>query len=366
MGKFSPSTKGRSWMVTVQIANMEKAGLTKEEYEKPENLAKFLCDTWADSGKGRTAGASVCVSAKGLYHVHMALYGNLTTLRKTSQIMYSSHTEPILAKHAKIELKNYLLKNPPYDEKGEQVLYTLGLDNIQDNKGRRSDLEEIEDMLEKGYTPAQIMEESFSFRKFEKMIKSDFIARRLKETPLLKENKKAIWIVGESGTGKSYYFYQLCEEFGEENIYLATDFDNGGLDFYLEQGAPPILFLDEFKGNMRYAQLLVILDKYSRAQIHCRYSNCYCLWTTVVITSIFPPDEVYSSMVDEEKRDRDKIDQLIRRLDIIEYRYKQNGEYKKFAIPASEYINYDDLKQRALGDENGFIPADEVEDNPFS
>lgn len=365
MGKFSSSTKGRSWMVTVQIANMEKAGLPKEEYEKPEKLANFFCDLWEESGKGRTAGASVCVSLKGVYHMHMALYGNLTTLKKVSEIMCLSHVEPVLGR--KQELKNYLLKNPPYDEKGEQVFYTQGLDNIQDSKGRRSDLEEIEDMLEKGYTPAQIMEESFSFRKYEKMIKAAFIDRRIKETPLLKENKKAIWIVGESGTGKSYYYYQLCEKYGEENIYLATDHENGGLDFYIERGAPRILFLDEFRGaNIKYAQLLVILDKYSRAQIHCRYSNCYCLWSTVVITSIFPPDEVYLSLVDKEKRDRDKIDQLIRRLDIIEYRYKQNGEYKAFSIPASEYTNYDDLKQRALEDENGFIPADEAEDNPFA
>jgi hypothetical protein len=123
--------------------------------------------------------------------------------------------------------------------------------------------------------------------------------------------------------------------------------------------------MDEFKGNMRYGQLLTILDKYSRTQTHCRYANTYNLWTTCIITSIFPPDEVYASMVEDDKKDRDKIDQLLRRLDLIVYHYQQDGEYKTFSIPASEYKNYDDLKQRALGDENGFIKIDETEKTPF-
>lgn len=347
MGRFTLNTKGRAWLGTVQIANMEKAGLSKEEYESPEKLAQFLCDTWSNSGNGRVAGVVVCVSEKGLYHAHMALYGNLTTLGNVAKIMFDSHIEPQLG--GKKELKSYLLKESPYDEKGEQVLYTKGLDNIQDNKGKRSDLEDIADLLEQGFTPTQIME-NFSYRKYEKMIKSAFIDKRVKETPLLKEDKKCIWIVGESGTGKSYYYYQLCQEYGSENIYFATDFENGGLDFYIEQGAPPILFMDEFKGNMKFSQLLIMLDKFSRAQVHCRYTNCFCLWTTVVITSVFPPDEVYFSMVENERQSRDKIIQLLRRLDVIEYRYKQNEEYKTFSIPAKEYVSYEDLKQRALED----------------
>ncbi len=345
MGKFSKSIKGRAWIGTVQIANMEKSGLSKEEYENPEQLAEFISETWSASGKGRVAGVAVCVSAKGLYHAHVVLYGNLTTLGNVAKILFDSHIEPQLG--GKKELKSYLLKEPPYDEKGEQVLYTKGIDNIQDTKGKRSDLEDIEDLLEQGFTPREIME-NFPYRKYEKMIKSAFIDKRIKETPLLKEDKKCIWIVGESGTGKSYYYYQLCQEYGAENIYFATDFENGGLDFYIEQGAPPILFMDEFKGDMKFSQLLVMLDKFSRAQVHCRYANCFCLWTTVVITSIFPPDEVYAGMVDDTKKYRDKIDQLIRRLDVIEYRYKQDGEYRTFSIPAKEYVDYDDLKKRAL------------------
>lgn len=358
MGRFSKNFKARAWMITTHIANMEKAGLKEDEYKEPEFLARFLMETWENSGKNRVCAIAVCVSASGCYHAHGALYGNLTTLGNVSKIMYDSHVEPQLS--GKKELKSYLLKEPPYDEKGEQVLYTEGLDNIQDSKGRRSDIESIEELLEKGLTPTEIMEEHFAYRKYEKMIKSAFVDKRIKETPLIKEMYNE-WHVGASGSGKTYYYYQLCEMYAPESIYLATDFESGGFDFYIEQGAPPILFMDEFKGNMRFSQLLTILDKYSRTQTHCRYSNTYNLWTRCIITSIFPPDEVYSMMVEEGRKSRDKIDQLLRRLDVIVYHYVENGEYKTFSIPASEYICYADLKQRAFSDKDGFVRIDNQE-----
>lgn len=71
-------------------------------------------------------------------------------------------------------------------------------------------------------------------------------------------------------------------------------------------------------------------------------------------------------MVDDEKKDRDKIDQLLRRIDTIVYHYVQDGEYKTFSIPTNEYINYEDLKQRALSDENGFIEIEDMKDIPFN
>jgi hypothetical protein len=84
----------------------------------------------------------------------------------------------------------------------------------------------------------------------------------------------------------------------------------------------------------------------------------------VIITSVYPPDEIYESLVEEGDRGRDKIEQLLRRLDKIQYRYKDGAEYKSFEIPTSEYTNYEDLKKRAHGKDNvdGFI---ETDSSPF-
>ncbi len=332
---FATTTKGRSWMITVQIANFKKMGLKKREYEDPEYLVRFLAEKWEKSGEGRKCAFTVCISAAGLLHAHGALYGNLTTLKKVSDVYCQCHVEP--QKGGKKALADYMEKKPPYDEKGEQVLVSYGIDNIEDRKGGRSDVKIIEEKLNNGEKPDEILESSFSFRRYEKSINAAFIAKKLKETPLTKK-MRCEYIYGPSGSGKSYEYKKLADKEGTENIYLMTDYENGGLDGYMTQGAPHILFIDEFKGKMPYGTLLTILDVYSRAQVHCRYTNCYCLWDTVIITSVFSPYEVYTRMVPEEKdRETDSFDQFLRRLTIITNKYKKDNNYFSESKKASEY-----------------------------
>lgn len=351
---FSLNTRGRCWLGTIHIVNMEKAGLTKEDYENPEYLAEHFINLWENSGKGRKAGIAVCVSNNGCYHAHIACYGNTTTLKKVSDILFQSHIEPQLG--GKEQLKAYLLKEGEYEEKGEQVLCTKGLDVIQDNQGKRNDLDEIEELLNEGYTPSEIFESSFRYRKFEKMIKAEYLSKRIKETPLIKEMwNEYHW--GESGTGKTYTYIKLCEQYSEDEVYLMNDYSNsgssgGGFDKYADNPAK-IIVLDEFRGNMPYHQLLSLLDVYSRNQQHCRYQNTYSLWTSVIICSIYPPEEVYKFMVENNAQNADTIKQFLRRLNLIVYHYiDSNGNYKTFEMPASKYKNKFDMKARAMINEN--------------
>ena len=68
--------------------------------------------------------------------------------------------------------------------------------------------------------------------------------------------------------GKSHSVVDLIEKHGEENVYLLTDYEHG-FDRY---NGERILFMDEFRGQMRYALLLSLLGEY-KVQIPCRYSN---------------------------------------------------------------------------------------------
>ena len=334
---FMMNTKGRAFVATVHIENMRKAGLTEEQYKQPEYLAEVFTNIWVNSGKGRKCGIVVCVSKDGLYHAHMALYSNnSTTLKNVSNILFNSHTEPQLS--GKAELTAYLSKSGQYAEKGEQILYSFGLENIEDKKGSRSDLEQIGALLDEGLKPNEIMQENFAYRKYSKLIKEEYLARRIKETPLIKD-MVVDWHYGASGAGKTFEYIKLCEEFSPEDIYFCNDFENGGFDMYIENGAPRILFLDEFKGNMRFSTLLTILDKYSRAQSHARFLNTYNLWDRVIITSVYAPDEVYGFMVDESNRHTDSFEQLIRRITKVVYHYKDGAEYKTVSVSGTEYKN---------------------------
>ena len=343
MSNFSSETKSRGWIVTIQEENMKKAGLSEEEYKNPKKLASTFIEKWQNSGTGRIAGIAVCLSDNDCYHAHMACYGNTTTLHNVAKILYDSHTEPQVGR--KEQLKAYILKEGKYEEKNEKILYSEGLDCIQDNQGKRTDLDEIEEMLNDGLTPRQIFQQSIRYQKYDRMIYTAFLNKRIKDTPLVKEMHNEFHF-GKSGTGKTHVYIQKCEEFSEEEVYLCNDYSNGGFDFYSENPAK-VIVLDEFRGGIPYSQLLSMLDVYSRVQQHCRYKNTYALWTQVMICSVLSPEEVYENMVDSNKKS-DTFHQLMRRLDVIVYHYKWKGEYKTFELLPSEYNGKDDMIDRAM------------------
>lgn len=361
---FSPKTRGRAWVAVVQIKNMVSMGLSEEQYLNPEYLADYLSNLWNDSGRGRTCAVAVCRSAKGLYHAHMALYGNTTTLNAVSTILFKSHVDPQLG--GKAELQNYLLKQGKFAEKGEEILFIKDIDQIQDSQGQRSDFDVIEEMLVKGMTPQQILDSCFKFYRYERMILQAYIDMKIQDMPV-RQDVYCEYHVGASGSGKTYYYNQLCKEYSAENIYVLTDYDNnasGGLDAYMKIGAPPILFMDEYKGfGISYGKLLVMLNGYTRMQTHARYSNVYNLWNQVYITSVYPPELIYQNMVPSEQQTIDSYEQLIRRINKIVFHYIEDGEYKTYTMDAKDYIDYADLQARAFSkqSQDGFIPLTDAE-----
>lgn len=338
---FSVNYKGRAWMITCQKKNFQNLNI--QGYENPEILAKSLSEIWENSGKSgdRVCGIVVCKSKEGLYHAHVACYGNSTTLGCVAKIFGNAHTEPQLA--GKKRLKAYLLKEDEFAEKGEEILFEYGLENIQDNKGSRSDIDEVALMIEAGATPNEIFTKGFRYRKYEKMIMAAYVDKRIKEASLHK-NMHCEWHTGESGSGKSYTYIKLCEEYGKENIYFLNDLSTGGLDMYMEQGAPRILFIDEVKPlDITYKQMLMLTDAYSSAQTHSRFHNTLNLWDKVYVTSIYSIEEFYKELVPEEKRNTESFEQLRRRFHKVVYHYKNlAGEYKQTECEMQAYksINY--------------------------
>ena len=201
------------------------------------------------------------------------------------------------------------------------------------------------------------------------MVKSAYLSKRIKETPLKKEMwNEYHW--GRSGTGKTYTYIKKCEQYSLEEVYLCNDYSNsgssgGGFDFYANNPAK-IVILDEFRGNMPYEKILNILDVYSRKQQHCRYQNVYQLWTSVIVCSIYPPEQVYDFMVDEKHRNIDSIEQFMRRFNVIVYHYiNKDGKYRTFEMPSCDYINAQDMIQRARENEKYADSLERLENEPI-
>ena len=332
---------------------------------EPQEVCDNIVSAWVDGHPTRSCAVTYCVSAEGLKHCHVVLEDTKNMRFSAVKKAFSSmHIEP--TKGSKEQAEDYINKRGKWEEKGEQILATSRYGEIKGAQGQRRDFDAIDDLLMQGKTPAEILEQNFAFRRFEKMIKQAYFDKRIRETPV-KRDVSVYWHCGESGSGKTYEFVKLCEEFGEDAVYMLNDYDKGGFDNYSGQR---ILCMDEFRGQMRFALLMNYLDGY-RVQIPCRYSNGYALWNEVHIFTVMPPEMVYKTMV-EDNRGVDTYEQLKRRITAVVYHYKdiEKGDFRKIEVPISEYVSYADLKFRAENGVSSFgdfieLPLDETGDFPF-
>ena len=183
------------------------------------------------------------------------------------------------------------------------------------------------------------------------MIKAHYLQLRIKALPLVKQMKNE-YHFGASGSGKTYTYIRLCEKYSTDEVYLCNDYANsgssgGGFDFYTNNPAK-VIVLDEFRGGIPFSNLLSMLDVYSRNQQHARYQNTYALWESVIICSIYPPEEVYKFMVEDTQRNVDSIRQFMRRLNKIVYHFKdKEGKFRTYTMQASNYKNAQDIRSRA-------------------
>lgn len=363
----------RSWFVVFN--NPENHGYTGT----PEKIIEQLKNEWIQGNNCRRGHWAYCISATGTPHVHMVLENSSAMRFSTVKKAYpQAHLEP--TKGNKKQIMAYIKKEPPFDEKDEKVICTSSHGEIKGssiyNLSTRNDaLQIINQLIEQGMTPSQIRNEDIRFYSLDTIIKKAFFDYRFKQTPL-SQKINVIWHLGESGSGKTYTYISLCNKYGDENVYLCSDYSNGGKGGFDNYEAQPILFLDELKTEcLPFHVLLGLLEGYKK-QIPCRYANTYSLWNEVHIASIFSPEEIYESLVSFSKRKQDSIQQLLRRITTYVYHYIEksvdnDGQikkvYKTFELPAEKYVNYKQLLSLAhpkLTSE-GFTSAYTDPENPF-
>lgn len=344
----------RTFFITVWIKSMQNLGLSYllNEDDKPidgtgKEILEKICAIFKDSGKERYCSGTACVSANDGFHLHLGAYcPQKIKPRVVAKMLGNAHLEPQRGK--KEEIIDYILKKgDKWKEKGEDILcVTEDMDGVIGIQGARTDLGQIEGYLTEGYTPSEIMELKLNYRRYEKMIRDAYFAKRAAETPFMR-NVYVEWHCGESGSGKTYFITDLIEAYGENEVYFVTDYEQGGMDKY---NGEKVLFLDEFRGQIRFSTLLSMLDVY-KAQVHSRYTNIVGLWNKVYITSPLPPEQVYKKMVSSEDRENDSVRQLLRRIDKVVYHYKDGEEYKSYVQDMKDYTTYADLKRLAGHDD---------------
>lgn len=324
----------------------------------PDEMVNKAIDLWCDGKPARSCAVNYEIGDKGTPHMHMVLEDPAKTRFSSVQKLFNGiHIEP--TKGNKEQAMDYIYKRGAFEEKDHTVVVpAVVYGEIRANRGKRKDLESIQDLIEAGYTPNEIMDMSIHYRSFENLIRKQFYRHRLNNTSTTRE-VTVYWHVGDSGCGKSYTYVDLCDKYGRDNVFLMNDYENGGFDTYCGE---PVLFMDEFKGTLSLGKLLNILDKYP-FQIHSRYANVYALWNEVHITSVYPPEEIFKDIVGDNTSKHETYEQLRRRISFIVYHYVDNGEFKSKEIPIADYSDYVSLRS---SEANGFIPASDQNEVPFN
>ncbi len=299
----------------------------------PEQIIETLKEEWVSGHPTRSGAWTYCISAEGLRHIHMVLEDTkamrFTAIKNTYAV--GMHFEP--TKGTKDQAEDYINKRGKWDEKGEKVISSLRYGEIKGAQGSRRDLSIIDELLEQGLSPDEIFMQDTGLLRYEKMVRNKYWLLLVDKTPIKREIV-VYWHIGESGTGKSYTCTDLVRRYGRNKVYIVSDYDTGYLDTY---GGQPILFLDEFRGNIRFSTFLTMLGGYT-TEIHARYSNVYMVWTEVHITSIMTPFEIYKNMFrDSEEQNNEPYEQLKRRISYMVYHWKDERGYHSYQMSMAEY-----------------------------
>lgn len=231
------------------------------------------------------------VGAQGTPH----LQGYLETNGKMSL----SSMKKILSRCHWIKANGSAQSNRNYCTKEDNDAFEDGSPMSQ---GKRSDLEEIKDLLDGGATTNEIAESHFS--KWVVYRRSFEAYTALKITPRTwKTNVQILW--GRTGTGKT----RFCHDQVQDRKFW-TPGDYQWFDGYKEH---EIVIMDDYRGDYPLNKLLLLLDRYSMT---VPVKGGFVNWCPkkIYITSNVNPMLWY----DPKDTDMGSIKALRRRIDSIE------------------------------------------------
>lgn len=194
----------------------------------------------------------------------------------------------------------YCTKDEEYYEVGERP----------PAQGARSDILDVKEMVKQGATMEDIVEKATSYqamRAGEMMLKYERMPAPMKRT--------IKWYFGATGTGKTHD--AVVEGHGDIWISQRT------LKWWQGYNGQEVVIIDDFRKDFAtFHEMLRILDKYPYYVEQKGGGRWLSHKTkTIIITSCYPPEEVYGT--------REDIGQLLRRIDEIRL-YKEIGKWEVY------------------------------------
>lgn len=325
-------TQSRKWLLTIN--NPSDNGLTHEILKEKVKSLKIeyycMCDE---------------IGKEGTYHTHLFIYSkNQKRFSTIKNSFPSAHIDKAYGTCS--QNRDYVRKEGKWTdtEKKETNLPETFEEEGEipiEQQGKRSDFIELQEMLENGYSDAEIMESNPRF--ILHMDKVSQARQILKEEQFKSEFRmiRTTYIYGKTGVGKTRY---VMDKFGYENVYRVTDYAHP-FDNYNYQD---VILFDEFRSSLKIGDMLCYLDGYP-LQLPCRFRNKQAAFSTVYIISNIEIDNQYKQIQEDEPN---TWRAFLRRINNIgtftetdKKMYHGYEEYKK--ITGEEFI---DCSQISLAD----------------
>lgn len=187
-------------------------------------------------------------------------------------------------------------------------------DRPPENKGKRSDLEELYHMIvDEELSNAEIIRINQDYiLEIDKLDKIRTIHLQEKFKGKRRLDLEVIYIYGSTGSGKSR---DILDEFGDENVYRVTDY----LHPFDHYSCESVLVFEEFRSSLPLKDMLNYLDIYPLT-LQARYNNKYACYNKVFICTNWKLEKQYS---DFQHSDAESWSAFLRRIHKIK-KYSEN------------------------------------------
>lgn len=272
--------KCRWWVATNFNMNND------EVYEKFKNKIAYMC--W---------GNEICPTTNKKHQQTTIYFVNgIQSIKNVAKMFIikkgdkQTHVEKIYkAPEANI---NYCSKDGDFHERGKRP-----------EQGKRTDLDEIkEDILKGKKVDDIVLENPMLYHQYGRTL------NKIEEIYLRKQYRqemtKGIWYYGETGVGKSH---KAFENFTPETHFVK----NLNEEFWDGYTGQEVVIFNEFRGQYRFSEILDLLDKYPKTVKIKGKAPIPFISKLIIFTSCNRPEDIYINC-------NEKMDQLYRRLDIIE------------------------------------------------
>lgn len=160
---------------------------------------------------------------------------------------------------------------------------------LENEKGSRNDLIELDQLIETGATDYEIRNfNNKAYARYFNYIENTRKAINENKGSQERETMQVFYYYGDTGTGKTY---TARHNHNTKDIFVVSDYRNPW-DNYKGQ---PVLILEEYRSNFYPTELLQYLDVYP-LELRARYKNNYACWTTIYLISNIPPQEQYPNV----------------------------------------------------------------------